>query len=161
MTALNAKASNTIPVFTVLSFVANLQCAKQFFACEFQYLGARRLKLTSPGGELRASMSEQQNPFDILIEQIREELATIAGNEFPLLTPEQLAKKLSVPISWVYEQSRQGNIPTRRIGKYIRFNFVEVVVSQKQNGRSHCETQFTETPFRSVVSGLAATEGKR
>jgi excisionase family DNA binding protein len=51
----------------------------------------------------------------------------------PLLTAEELAAQLKVPVSWVYEQSRQGNIPTVRIGRYIRFRLQEVVDSQKKN----------------------------
>ena len=38
-----------------------------------------------------------------------------------------------VPVSWVYEQSRQGNIPTYRLGRYIRFDLLEVIQSQKKN----------------------------
>jgi excisionase family DNA binding protein len=80
-----------------------------------------------------------KNPFDLLVDQIRavvrEEIAAVNRQDSHLLTPEQLAEKLSVPLSWVYEQSRQGNIPTHRIGKYIRFNLAEVV-SQKKNGGS-------------------------
>ena len=49
-----------------------------------------------------------------------------------LLTAEELADSLKVPVSWVYEQSRQGNIPTHRIGRYIRFNFLEVLASQEK-----------------------------
>jgi excisionase family DNA binding protein len=49
-----------------------------------------------------------------------------------LLTPEDLADKLKVPVSWVYEQSRQGKIPTHRIGRYIRFRLDEVVQSQEK-----------------------------
>jgi excisionase family DNA binding protein len=55
------------------------------------------------------------------------------GRADPLLTPDDLADKLKVPVSWVYEQSRQGNIPTVRIGRYIRFRLQEVVDSQKKN----------------------------
>ncbi|MBI2361025.1 MAG: helix-turn-helix domain-containing protein, partial [Deltaproteobacteria bacterium] len=47
-----------------------------------------------------------------------------------LLTPEELAERLKVPLSWVYEQSRQGKIPTHRIGRYIRFDLCEVLESQ-------------------------------
>jgi hypothetical protein len=32
------------------------------------------------------------------------------------------------------EQSRQGNIPTRRIGRYLRFSLTEVLESQKKKG---------------------------
>jgi excisionase family DNA binding protein len=51
----------------------------------------------------------------------------------PLLTPDDLAAELKVPVSWVYEQSRQGNIPTVRVGRYIRFRLKEVIDSQKRN----------------------------
>jgi len=54
--------------------------------------------------------------------------------EIELLTPEELADRLKVPLSWVYEQSRQGNIPTHRMGRYIRFDLREVIESQKKNG---------------------------
>jgi len=70
-------------------------------------------------------------------EAVREEIrAAIAdnGNEpKALLTPDELADRLKVPVSWVYEQSRQGNIPTHRIGRYIRFDIAEVLESQKKN----------------------------
>ncbi len=68
---------------------------------------------------------------------VREEFqALISQNghgEAKLLTPEVLADRLGVPVSWVYEQSRQGNIPTHRIGKYVRFNLNEVLASQKKD----------------------------
>ena len=50
-----------------------------------------------------------------------------------LLTAEELADHLKVPVSWVYEQSRQGNIPTHRLGRYIRFDLHEVLASQKKD----------------------------
>ncbi|MCZ6625040.1 MAG: helix-turn-helix domain-containing protein [Deltaproteobacteria bacterium] len=53
--------------------------------------------------------------------------------EHCLLTAEDLAGHLKVPVSWVYEQSRQGNIPTHRLGRYIRFNLYEVLTSQKKD----------------------------
>lgn len=46
-----------------------------------------------------------------------------------LLTPAELAKKLGVPLSWVYSRSRRtgpGTIPRVRIGKYVRFPEAEV-----------------------------------
>jgi hypothetical protein len=92
-------------------------------------------------------MSEPaKNPFDLLLEQIRqvvrEEIAAAMngnGAKSELLTPEQLAEKLGLrnqkgklQVSWVYEQSRVGNIPTHRVGKYIRFDLSEVLESQKK-----------------------------
>jgi excisionase family DNA binding protein len=65
---------------------------------------------------------------------IREEVQTALARDAhtrPLLTAEELAAQVKVPVSWVYEQSRQGNIPTVRIGRYIRFRLVEVIASQQ------------------------------
>src|SRR5688572_11267330 len=86
-----------------------------------------------------------KNPFDLLLEQIRAvvrdeiKAANANNNDHQLLTPEELALRLGLkdkdgkPVtSWVYEQSRQGNIPTHRIGKYIRFDLSEVIESQKK-----------------------------
>lgn len=53
--------------------------------------------------------------------------------EVNLLAPEELAEQLKVPVSWVYEQSRQGKIPTHRIGRYIRFDLQEVLASQRKS----------------------------
>jgi len=50
-----------------------------------------------------------------------------------LLRPEELADRLQVPVSWVYEQSRQGNIPTHRLGRYIRFDLNEVLACTKKD----------------------------
>jgi Helix-turn-helix domain len=65
---------------------------------------------------------------------IREVLAEGNGNGAELFTPEKLAEKMKLPVSWVYEQSRQGNIPTHRIGRYLRFSLAEVLESQKKKG---------------------------
>ena len=79
-----------------------------------------------------------KNPFNLLLEQfrgiVREEIkaANSNGAKNPLLEADDLAARLKVPVSWVYEQSRQGNIPTHRIGKYIRFDLAEVLESQKK-----------------------------
>jgi excisionase family DNA binding protein len=54
------------------------------------------------------------------------------GHGSPLLTPDELADQLKVPVSWVYEKSRQGEIPTHRIGRYPRFRLEEVVQSQQK-----------------------------
>jgi excisionase family DNA binding protein len=72
----------------------------------------------------------------IMKQALREELLSakiFQVNSDPLLTPEKLADRLNVPVSWVYEQSRQGKIPTHRLGRYIRFNLNEVLASQKKD----------------------------
>lgn len=38
-----------------------------------------------------------------------------------LLTAGDVAQLLGVPRSWVYEQSRQGRIPTVTLGRYRRY----------------------------------------
>lgn len=64
---------------------------------------------------------------------VREEMkANHNGHIEELLTPQELAKKLKVPETWVYEQSRQNKIPTHRLGSYIRFDLAEVLAFQKK-----------------------------
>ena len=46
-----------------------------------------------------------------------------------LLTTEEMAKKLRVPITWIYSKTREtglGSIPRIRVGKYNRFIESEV-----------------------------------
>jgi excisionase family DNA binding protein len=82
------------------------------------------------------STSETATTLEAVLEGIvrrviRQEFETLQnGKTAQLLTPEQLADRLKVPVSWVYEQSRQGKIPTHRIGRYIRFDLQEVIESQ-------------------------------
>jgi len=70
---------------------------------------------------------------EIVTKAVRQAISQNGHGETKLLTPEELADRLQVPRSWVYEQSRQGNIPTHRIGKYVRFNLHEVLASQKKD----------------------------
>lgn len=49
-----------------------------------------------------------------------------------ILTPEELAARLNVRKSWVYEQTRPHNrnrfsLPCLAIGRYIRFDWTRVV----------------------------------
>jgi len=77
------------------------------------------------------------DPFRVELEGIVERALKKAlngnGHQTELLTPEQLAEKLIVPLSWVYEQSRLGKIPTHKLGRYIRFDLHEVLASQKKD----------------------------
>lgn len=38
-----------------------------------------------------------------------------------LLTVQELATRLHVPASWVYQEAERGRIPHLRLGKYLRF----------------------------------------
>ena len=54
-----------------------------------------------------------------------------------LLTVEQLAGKLKVHKSWVYRQTRQrgpDSIPRVPVGKYLRFNLMEVLSWLRDQG---------------------------
>jgi excisionase family DNA binding protein len=73
--------------------------------------------------------------LDAIRQAVKEAMREANGNGHTagLLTPEDLADRLKVPLSWVYEQSRQGKIPTHRLGRYIRFDLNEVIASQKKD----------------------------
>ena len=74
---------------------------------------------------------------DQLQNLIREEVeAALRAEPDQLLTAEELAEQLKVPVSWVYEQSRQGKIPTVRVGRYVRFSLEQILESLKTNGDS-------------------------
>ena len=47
----------------------------------------------------------------------------------------ELAKRLNVPVSWIYQRTRFGQkaIPHVKMGKYVRFNLAEVVKFFKNN----------------------------
>lgn len=40
-----------------------------------------------------------------------------------LLNAKQLASRLSVPVSWVYQRSATDGIPCVRVGRYVRFDY--------------------------------------
>lgn len=44
-----------------------------------------------------------------------------------LLDPKGLAAMLGIPVSQVYRLTQKGELPHLRVGKYLRFNFNEVV----------------------------------
>ncbi len=48
-----------------------------------------------------------------------------------ILTPQELAERLKVPVSWVYAKSRAGGkhdrpLPLLRCGRYLRFSWLDV-----------------------------------
>jgi excisionase family DNA binding protein len=63
---------------------------------------------------------------------IREEIKVKADSE--LLGPEELAARLKVPVSWVYENSRLGKIPSVKLGRYVRFRLDQVLKKGGKNG---------------------------
>lgn len=62
------------------------------------------------------------------------------SDELNLITPEELAQKLRIPLSRVYQETRKRGddaIPVIRIGKYCRFSLPEVMnwLQRRQTGR--------------------------
>ena len=49
--------------------------------------------------------------------------ARFPGENPGLLTAGAVAELLGVPVSWVYEQSRRGRIPTVTLGRYRRYRW--------------------------------------
>ena len=39
-----------------------------------------------------------------------------------LLDVDEIAELLGVPKSWIYDRTRRGKIPHRKLGKYLRFD---------------------------------------
>ncbi len=63
-----------------------------------------------------------------------------------LLSVEELAKRLRVPVSWVYDRTRRGHperIPHLKVGRYVRFSEAEIAVylelrKEPKLSREHC-----------------------
>ena len=43
-----------------------------------------------------------------------------------LISINEMAKKLSVPLSWLYHRTRTNQIPHYKLGKYVRFDESEI-----------------------------------
>jgi excisionase family DNA binding protein len=50
-------------------------------------------------------------------------------NSDQLVTPQEMAAILNVPVSWIYQRTRLGPeaIPHIKMGKYVRFKPAEVI----------------------------------
>ena len=54
-----------------------------------------------------------------------------------LLTADEVAELLSVPVGWVREHTREGHLPAIRLGRYWRYRLervLEWVEEQEQGG---------------------------
>jgi predicted DNA-binding transcriptional regulator AlpA len=61
-------------------------------------------------------------------------IANVAHAKPEILTPQQVAERLQVPVSWVYEKTttrasvRDADpLPYRKIGRYLRFVWSDVL----------------------------------
>ena len=64
-----------------------------------------------------------------------ENVAPSNGDADTLLTAQQLEQRTGVPASWFLEQARRNQIPHRRLGKYPRFLWREVIECPRFIGR--------------------------
>jgi excisionase family DNA binding protein len=76
----------------------------------------------------------QRNFWQDLAEALQTKLDRLerqrARNLGEILTPEELAERLKVPVSWVYDKQRarcKNKIPSKPMGRYVRFDWDEVV----------------------------------
>src|SRR5262245_44418786 len=44
----------------------------------------------------------------------------------PLLTVQDVARRLAVPVSWVYANAENGTLPSFKVGRYRRFSAEEM-----------------------------------
>jgi len=52
-----------------------------------------------------------------------------ANSQIRLITPEELADWLKVPLSWIYDRTRKSGperLPYYKIGRYLRFSIPEI-----------------------------------
>jgi excisionase family DNA binding protein len=72
-----------------------------------------------------------------------------------LLNAKQLAEHLAVPESWVYEQARIGELPSIKVGHYVRFRLDDVknyLADKTTSPQAPAASSFrppASTPFRS------------
>jgi excisionase family DNA binding protein len=54
-----------------------------------------------------------------------------------LVTPQELATFLKVPVSWIYQRTRLGPeaIPFIRVGRYVRFDPQQVIAFLEAKGK--------------------------
>lgn len=58
----------------------------------------------------------------------------VAQSSEDLVTAKQLATRLNLPVSCLYENARAGRIPSVRVGKHVRFNLEAVLAELKRKG---------------------------
>jgi excisionase family DNA binding protein len=69
-------------------------------------------------------------PRSVFEQYLRKSEAPIAAPEASgiagLLNAKAVADALSLPESWIREKERQGEIPSTRVGRYVRFDLAAV-----------------------------------
>jgi excisionase family DNA binding protein len=72
-------------------------------------------------------MSKRELSADVDMHALAEELAGMLGKPTPpLMTAEQAAEFLNVPVSWIRAEARAERIPAVRLGRYTRFRAADL-----------------------------------
>lgn len=61
-----------------------------------------------------------------------------------LVDAQELARRLSVPVSWIYDRTRKGGpdrLPFVKAGKYVRFSEEEVLEHLRQRTQGESESE--------------------
>lgn len=85
--------------------------------------------------ELKLEEKDIKALTDSIAERVFKRLLHL--RESTLLTPEELARHLNVPKSWIYERTRKNKkngLPHVKIRKYVRFNLPDVLSWLKEHG---------------------------
>ena len=63
-----------------------------------------------------------------------------------LITIKELAQRLNVPVSWIYQRTRLGQtaIPHIKLGKYVRFDQAVVIAFFKNRKKENEEQSLAE-----------------
>ena len=62
-------------------------------------------------------------------------MSTVASAD-RLLTADELAEKWQLPKSWIYAATRDGRIPTVRLGRYYRYRLEAIEQFEREGGLS-------------------------
>jgi excisionase family DNA binding protein len=89
--------------------------------------------------------------IDEITDRVTRNLVHTSTNNRPedILTPEEVAARLKVPESWVYEKTRarcRNPIPCLRLGRYIRFQWSAVIKWLASNADTEKNAARTSLP---------------
>ncbi|HWG75369.1 MAG TPA: hypothetical protein VN660_01075 [Steroidobacteraceae bacterium] len=73
-----------------------------------------------------------------------------------LMSAEEMADATGVPSSWYASQARERRIPFRKIGRYVRFDYTEVLSSDAFNRRAIPAGQMNCTGHRDRKASASA-----
>src|SRR5215475_15223181 len=88
-------------------------------------------------------MNDQEHTTDESTGRVRQNLVLPEPDDESLWTPEDVARYLQVPISWVYDGTRQRGrrkIPHIKVGRYPRFERDVIVRLKDQLRRGYPRT---------------------